>query len=98
MLDLSHLRVVYQARTSDYIRYMLPDNLHCVEIYLSKYSVTCYVREDMSSREKVRFPITKDKAPHWEDLVHQFCELAHKNFPKQIRHGSVSPERQRRGW
>lgn len=99
-INLSHLypRVTYRMFTAGFISYSLPDPKYVVDIHLSAYSVHCYIREDVSNREILHFPINKSKAPQWEELVHQFCELAHKRFPKPVRHNSVSMERHRRGW
>lgn len=99
MLDLSHLRIhTFRARTRDHISYVLPDGKHVVDLYFSDISVHCYIREDFSAKEVLKFPIIKSKSPHWADLVHQFCELAHKNFPKPLGHLSRSNAYQRRAY
>lgn len=97
-LNLAHLRVQYTIRTDTHVSYLLPDNKHSVTIFFDPYTVSCYVHEAITARTIISFPISKRKVANWEDLVHAFCELAHKRFPAQVRHKSVSPVRQRHGF
>lgn len=85
-LDLSHLRVAYRVNTKTHVSFSLPDRRHCVEIYMSEHSVHCKVYEDHSLRIKQDFALWKKKTPDWENLLHQFCELAVKKYPKELQH------------
>lgn len=86
MLDLNHLQVVYRSRTATHICFVLPNREYVVNIYMSEHRVHAYVYHDVSNKQMVDFAIDKKKSPHWEDLLHQFCELAVKKFPKEVRY------------
>lgn len=85
MLDLSMLRgITVRQRTASFVCFELPDRKHIVEVYYYQNFVLCYVREDHTSRETIRFPIDKKRAGNWEDLVQGFCEKAYLHFPKGL--------------
>lgn len=77
-------------------RLQLPDDIHVVVIEDYTSRVFLSVMHIHSLEHKNEFTVLKSKA-HWSDLVHQYCELARKNYPRPLRHKSVSVHRQRIG-
>lgn len=74
---------------------LLPDEQHRIVIWQTDLSVLCMVQATFDGQTKQEFRIDK-RNPQWNDLVHQFCELARQKYPRPLRHKN-SYHRQRFG-
>ena len=74
----------------------LPDEVHFIQLIdCDRYVMLTVIRHSDLERKET-FTAFKDRE-RWNDLVHAFCELARKKYPKQLRHKSVSTARMRIG-
>lgn len=77
-------------------RWYLPDGRHQYNSVMFGDTVHISIIDSATNETKVSHYIKMEVG--WEDLCDLSVELANKRYPKQLRHKSATPQRQRWGF